>query len=80
MEVLIAVHLKEVPEGGFMATSDELPDLLAYGKTVTETLEIAQDVAHKLIESYKEHGDPLPTSLKTGNPVGREVHIPVSVS
>ncbi len=79
MDVLIAVRLDEVLEGGFMATSEELPDLLAYGKTIAETLEIAQDVAHKLIESYKEHGDPLPPSLKAGIPAGGEVHIPVSM-
>jgi len=28
-------------------------------------LEIAQDVARKLIESYIEHGDPLPQKLST---------------
>jgi len=27
-------------------------------------MEIAQDVARKLVESYLEHGDPLPEALK----------------
>lgn len=58
-EVLLSIHVEELPEGGFLATGDELPGLVAQGRTAAETLEIAQDVARKLIESYKEHGDPL---------------------
>ena len=40
--------------------SEELPSLVAQGQTLAETLEIAQDVARKLVESYIEHGDELP--------------------
>ena len=64
MEVLITVHLEKLPEGGFLATSADMPDLLAQGDTVEETLEIAQDVACKLIESYREWGDEFPPALK----------------
>jgi predicted RNase H-like HicB family nuclease len=64
MEILLTIHLEELPEGVFLATSDDLPGLLAQGRTVAETLEIAQDVACKLIESYREHGDELPVPLK----------------
>jgi antitoxin HicB len=78
-EILLALHLEELPEGGFLATSEELPGLVAQGRTVAETLEIAQDVARKLIESYHEHGDGLPLLLKTAAPAGGEVRIPVSV-
>ncbi len=45
-----------------------------------EAMEIAQDVARKLIESYHEHGDELPPSLQAALPTVGEVHIPVSVS
>lgn len=79
-EVLLAIHIETLPEGGFLATSDELPGLVAQGRTVAETIEIAQDVARKLIESYHEHGDPLPLALKTAAPASVEVRIPVSVS
>jgi predicted RNase H-like HicB family nuclease len=79
-EVLLAIHIEALPEGGFLATSDELPGLVAQGRTVAETIEIAQDVARKLIESYHEHGDPLPSSLQTSAPATVEVRIPVSVS
>ena len=56
-EALVAIQIEGLPEGGFLATSDELPGLVAQGRTVAETLEIAQDVARKLVESYIEHGD-----------------------
>ncbi len=79
-EVFIGIHIEALPEGGFLATSDELPGLVAQGRTVAETLEIAQDVARKLIESYHEHGDELPPSLKAAAPASGEVRIPVSVS
>ena len=58
-EVFLSVHIEELPEGGFLATSEELPGLLAQGRTVAETVEIARDVAVGLIESYLEHGDEL---------------------
>ena len=62
-EVLLAVHIEGLPGGGFLANSDELPGLVAQGRTVAETLEIAQDVARKLVDSYREHGDELPPSF-----------------
>ena len=58
-EIILGIHLEPLPEGGFLATSEELPGLVAQGRTAAETLEIAQDVARKLIESYLEHGDEL---------------------
>lgn len=63
MEVLLNLHLERLPEGVYLATSDELPGLLAQGSTIAETLEIAQDVARNLIELYQEDGIPLPATL-----------------
>ena len=47
-----------------------------------ETMEIAQDVARKLVESYLEHGDALPEALKAAraDKVAIEVKIPVSIA
>ncbi|MSQ05612.1 MAG: type II toxin-antitoxin system HicB family antitoxin [Dehalococcoidia bacterium] len=59
-EILLAINVEELDEVGFLATSEELPGLLAQGRTLAETLEIAQDVARKLLESYREHGDNCP--------------------
>ena len=66
MEVAIHIHVEELPEGLFLATSDELPRLIAQGRTVAEALDIARDVARKLIEARRERGavPPLPTATE----------------
>ncbi|MCZ2147859.1 MAG: hypothetical protein LC126_08775 [Bryobacterales bacterium] len=66
MELAIHVIIEELPEGLFLATSDELPGLVAQGRTVAETLDIARDVARKLIEAHRERdGAPtLPTTAE----------------
>lgn len=64
-ELLIPLHIERLPEGVFLATSASLPGLVAKGRTLEETVEIARDVAKKLIESLKERGDPLPSSLQS---------------
>ena len=79
-EIFLGIHLESLPDGGFLATSGDLPGLVAQGRTATETLEIAQDVARKLIESYLEHGDELPPKLQAAAPASGELRIPVNVS
>ncbi len=79
-EILLAIHIEALPEGGFLATSQELPGLVAQGRTAAEALEIAQDVARKLIQSYYEHGDELPLALRTAAPASGDVRIPISIS
>jgi predicted RNase H-like HicB family nuclease len=54
MELAIRIQVEELPEGVFVATSDELEGLVAQGRTVAEALEIARDVARKLIEARRE--------------------------
>ena len=56
-EAVVKLTVEPLDEGGYLATSPDWDDLLAQGRTIAETLEIAQDVARKLIESYIEHGD-----------------------
>jgi len=82
-EFFLPVQIKSLPEGGFLATSKDLPGLVAQGRTVAETLEIAQDVARKLVESYLEHGDPLPPKIRAASkraPSKIVVQIPVGLS
>ena len=75
-EMRVAVQVEALPEGGFLATSVGFPGLVAQGRTVAETLEIAQDVARKLFDSYREHGDELPPLLRAPtSPLG-EMFIP----
>lgn len=54
MELTLRVHVQKLPEGLYLATSDELPGLVAQGRTVSETLEIARDVGRKLLEARRE--------------------------
>lgn len=54
MEQIVNLHIEQLPEGVYLATSDEVPGLVAQGRTVTETLEIARDVAKKLLEAQSE--------------------------
>ena len=51
MEKIVNLHIEKLPEGFYIATSDNLQGLVAQGRTISETLEIARDVAKKLIES-----------------------------
>ena len=64
MELAIRIQVEELPEGLYLATSEELPGLVAQGRTVAEALDIARDVARKLIEARREReGVPaLPTA------------------
>ena len=79
-ECLISIKIEELEEGGYLATSDTLQGLIAQGRTIAETMEIAQDVARKLIESYIEHGDPLPFEIVSSRKVIQEVKIPINVT
>ena len=54
METIINIHIEKLPEGFYLATSDDLQGLVAQGWTVSETIEIARDVAKKLIEASQE--------------------------
>ncbi len=54
MEKFINLHIEKLPEGYYLATSDQIQGLVAQGRTINETLEIARDVAKKLIEGQEE--------------------------
>lgn len=54
MKQIVNLHIEHLPEGAYLATSDDIPGLVAQGCTVTETLEIARDVAKKLLEAQAE--------------------------
>jgi len=59
MENIVNLHIEKLPEGFYLATSNDVPGLVAQGRTITETLEIARDVAKKLIEAQGERDVPL---------------------
>ncbi len=51
MEHIIQLHIEKLPEGVYLATSDDAQGLVAQGCTIQETIEIARDVAKRLLES-----------------------------
>jgi predicted RNase H-like HicB family nuclease len=51
MERIVTIHVEKLPEGFYLATSEQIQGLVAQGRTVSETLEIARDVARKLLEA-----------------------------
>ncbi len=51
MEKIIQITIEKLPEGVYLATSTDVQGLVAQGRTIEETLEIARDVAKKLIEA-----------------------------
>lgn len=53
MERLVQLHIEHLPEGMYLATSDEVQGLVAQGRTLAETIEIARDVAKKLLEAQE---------------------------
>lgn len=57
MEHMIQLHIEKLPEGMYLATSDDVQGLVAQGRTLQETVEIARDVAKKLIESQSNFTD-----------------------
>jgi antitoxin HicB len=80
-EAAIRLHIEPLEEGGYVATSPDVPGLVAEGRSLVEAAEIAQGLARKIVESCIEHGDPLPPALAnlTGNGA-LDLLIPVSVS
>jgi predicted RNase H-like HicB family nuclease len=54
MERIVRIHIEKLPEGVYLATSDDVSGLVAQGRTVTEAMDIARDVAKKLLEAQAE--------------------------
>ncbi|MCZ6704137.1 MAG: DUF1902 domain-containing protein [Ignavibacteria bacterium] len=71
MENIINIHIKKLPEGLYLATSDDIQGLVAQGRTVTETIEIARDIAKKLLEAQSEPGMKMITKIKSSDRGGQ---------
>lgn len=56
-EYLIPITIEHLEEGEYLATSSVLQGLIAQGRTIAETLEIAEDVARRLIELRIERNE-----------------------
>jgi len=80
-EAPIRLHVELLEDGTYLATSPDVPGLLVEARSMTELVEIAQDVTRKLLELCIENGDPIPHALTRyiDNPENIELVIPVSV-
>jgi len=74
MEQLINLHIEKLPEGIYLATSEDVPGLVAQGRTINETIEIARDIAKKLLEARIERNDP-----PVLRPIGKSLDYPLIV-
>lgn len=54
MERIVHLQIERLLEGAYLATSDEVQGLMAQGRTITEAIEIAGDVARRLVEAQAE--------------------------
>lgn len=79
-EVAIRVRVETLKKGRYLGTSPDVPGLVAEGRTVAETVEIAQGLARKIVESCLEHGDPLPPVFRSKQRSNKEYLVPVAVS
>ncbi len=50
MKRIITRRIRKLPKGVYLATSDDVDRLVPQGRTIQEAIEIARDVAKKLIE------------------------------
>lgn len=78
-EVAIRLRVEPLEDGGYVATSPDLPGLVAEGRSVTEAVEIAQGLGRKIVESCIEHGDPLPPARAKAHHEPREFIVPVGL-
>jgi len=72
LEQIAKLHIEKLPEGLYLATSDDIPGLVAQGRTLTETLEIARDVARKLLEAKSERSE-----MPSLSPIGESFDFPL---
>ena len=79
-EAIIRLELEPLEEGGFVATSPDVPGLVAQGRTIAETCQIAQELTPQLVEVYLEKGVPLPPELAALSPGNTMLAVNVAVS
>jgi predicted RNase H-like HicB family nuclease len=72
MEQIANRHIEKLPEGVYLATSEDIPGLVVQGHTVAETLEIARDVARKLLEAQAKR-----SGASKLAPVGESFDLPL---
>lgn len=57
LEKIVNIHIEKLPGDFYLATSDDIQGLVAQGRTIAETIEIARDIVKKLLEAGGDSGD-----------------------
>ena len=79
-EATIRLHIEPLDEGGYLATSPDVPGLVVEGRSLVEVAELAQHLTRTIVETYLEHGDPLPPTLAALDLAGPiDLTIPVGI-
>jgi len=78
-EVTIRLRIEALDEGGYLATSPDVPGLVAEGRSIAEAVEIAQGLTRKIVELCIDHGDPLPPALSKLSECPLSLTVPVGV-
>ena len=79
-EAAVRVRVQSLKNGRYLGTSPDVPGLVAEGRSISETVELAQGLARKIVESCREHGDPLPPVFRNKRRSAQEFRVPVAVS
>jgi len=77
-EVAIRLRIRRFREGVYLATSPDVPGLVAEGRSPVECVEICQRLARQMLEVWLENGDPLPPVFAKARSALRELLLPVS--
>ncbi len=78
-EVAIRLRIRWLKEGVYLATSPDVPGLVAEGRSLAECVEISQRLARQMLEVWLEHGDPLPPVFVKSRRAPRELLVPVGM-
>jgi antitoxin HicB len=79
-EAAIRLHVEPLEEGGYVGTSPDVPGLVVEGRNLVEVVELAQQLTRTIVETYLEHGDPLPSTLAALDIAGPiDLMIPVGI-
>jgi predicted RNase H-like HicB family nuclease len=80
-ETAIRLLVESLEEGGYVATSPDVPGLVVDGRSLVEVAEIARDLARAIAETCIEHDDPLPPGLRQApDQPPRLLVIPISLA
>lgn len=59
------ITLQPEPEGGFTVLVPALPEVVTFGETRDEALEMARDAIALVLDVYRESGRPVPDDVET---------------